>query len=49
MPQYSFIDVLNARRSLRAFTQQTIAPELMQQIFSQAQQAPSNCNRQPWG
>lgn len=43
-----FQQILDNRRSVRAYTDQQASPELLQQIFSEAQRAPSNCNTQPW-
>ncbi|MFN0185839.1 MAG: nitroreductase [Aquabacterium sp.] len=37
-----------ARRSVRGFLAQPVAPSLLQRIFEAAQHAPSNCNTQPW-
>ncbi len=42
------LDAIQARRSTRAFKPTPIDPELLHTIFTQAQQAPSNCNTQPW-
>jgi nitroreductase len=39
---------LYERRSTRAFLDRLVAPELLTEIFEAAQQAPSNCNTQPW-
>ena len=36
------------RRTIRGFRPDPVDPELIRQIFTQAQQAPSNCNTQPW-
>ena len=36
------------RRSVRAYKDTPVEPELMRQIFSEAQASPSNCNTQPW-
>lgn len=44
----SIEQILQQRSSCRSFTKQEISPELLQQIFSAAQQSPSNCNVQPW-
>lgn len=42
-------DLLNQQRyACRAFTQQRIDQEVLQHIFTVANQAPSNCNTQPW-
>ena len=43
-----FSEVAKARRSIRAFTDQPVATELLKTIFETAMQAPSNCNTQPW-
>jgi nitroreductase len=40
--------ILQNRHSCRSFTQQEVSPELLQKIFTAAQQSPSNCNVQPW-
>jgi nitroreductase len=44
----SFDDIVAARHSLRAFLPQAVDPATLETIFSVAQQAPSNCNSQPW-
>lgn len=44
----SFFDLLNNRYSVRGFLDKTIAADELKTIFEQAQQAPSNCNTQPW-
>ncbi|RBP49375.1 nitroreductase [Arenicella xantha] len=36
------------RRSVRAYQDKPVAPELIQKIFHEAQESPSNCNTQPW-
>lgn len=41
-------DILNSRYSVRAFKKDAVDPAQLQEIFSLAQQAPSNCNVQPW-
>lgn len=43
-----FVELVAARRSVRGFKEDCIAQDTLQQIFSVAQQAPSNCNTQPW-
>lgn len=40
--------LMRDRRSVRGFTNQPVAAELLKSIFATAQQAPSNCNVQPW-
>ena len=37
-----------ARRSIRGFKPDPVAPELLEKIFATASLAPSNCNTQPW-
>ena len=48
----STIDVFNQivqqRRSVRAFKKQAIDEQTLHSIFSTALGAPSNCNTQPW-
>ncbi len=39
---------LRERRSVRGFLDTPVPPALLEQIFSLAQLAPSNCNIQPW-
>jgi len=41
-------EALKQRRSVRAYQNKSIDPELLKQIFLQAQDSPSNCNTQPW-
>jgi nitroreductase len=40
-------DALKARRSIRGFKPDPVAPELLEKIFATATLAPSNCNTQP--
>lgn len=40
--------VVGQRRSVRAFLPDAVDQELLERIFKLAQQAPSNCNTQPW-
>jgi len=44
----SFRQVVRARRSLRDFLPEPVAPEILQAVFDAAQRTPSNCNTQPW-
>lgn len=44
----SFSQVVKQRRSVRGYTDEQISAEKLEQIFALAQQAPSNCNTQPW-
>ena len=43
-----FSALVSERRSVRAFLEQPVTDALMQSVFEAAQQAPSNCNTQPW-
>lgn len=44
----AFADVVNERRSLRAFLPQAADAKTLEAVFTLAQRAPSNCNTQPW-
>jgi nitroreductase len=44
----SIEQILQQRSSCRSFSKQAVDSELLQKIFSAAQQSPSNCNVQPW-
>ncbi|MCA6128789.1 nitroreductase [Thalassolituus oleivorans] len=44
----SIANILNERFSIRAFRPEPVAADVLQEIFTAAQQAPSNCNVQPW-
>ena len=41
-------DAIKQRRSVRAYQDKPVAPELLEKIFLQAQDSASNCNTQPW-
>jgi len=41
-------DLMNDRRSIRGFRPDPVPQPLLDHIFATAQQAPSNCNVQPW-
>lgn len=43
-----FDDIVFKRRSLRAFLPQPVEETTLRRVFEVAQQAPSNCNTQPW-
>ena len=43
-----FDRIARDRRSIRGFLPTAVEPELLEQIFSTAAFAPSNCNTQPW-
>ena len=43
-----FDEVVRSRHSLRAFLPDPVPQATLEHIFSVAQQAPSNCNTQPW-
>ena len=42
------IDAVTSRRSIRAFTEQTVDPAVLRQVLETAQRAPSGGNTQPW-
>ena len=44
----ALIDAINSRRSIRGYLDKPVPEQLLRSIFEQAQQAPSNCNTQPW-
>ncbi len=41
-------DAIKKRRSVRAYKDQQVDAALIEKIFLQAQDSPSNCNTQPW-
>ena len=43
-----FAEIVAGRRSVRGFKKDPVPRELMASIFTTSQQAPSNCNTQPW-
>ena len=47
-PQMSLLEAISRRRSVRGFLDREVPPAIMRRIFAIAQQAPSNCNVQPW-
>ncbi len=47
-PQTSLLETIAARRSVRGFLGREVPRETLERIFAIAQQAPSNCNVQPW-
>lgn len=44
----SLQEALQSRRSVRGFTDKPVPRETLEEVFSLAQLAPSNCNIQPW-
>ncbi|GGY42573.1 oxidoreductase [Bacterioplanes sanyensis] len=44
----SLSELLQQRYSVRAFKPEPVAPQVLEEVFSLAQHAPSNCNVQPW-
>ena len=42
------VEAIRQRRSVRAFLPEEVPQALLDEIFTLAQQAPSNCNTQPW-
>jgi nitroreductase len=43
-----YTDIVDRRKSVRAFKPEPLAAEMLEQVFSAALRAPSNCNTQPW-
>jgi len=43
-----FAQIVQARRSIRGFLPKPVPQEILDTVFSLANQAPSNCNIQPW-
>jgi nitroreductase len=43
-----FRQIVDKRRSMRAFLSTPVEPELLRRVFEPALRAPSNCNTQPW-
>jgi len=41
-------EVIQQRRSVRAYLEKPVSPTIIEKIFTDAQHAPSNCNTQPW-
>jgi nitroreductase len=48
MDYQEFLDLVQQRRSIRAFTTDPVADELVDQIIEAARWAPSGANSQPW-
>jgi nitroreductase len=44
----AFEQIVCERRSVRGFTEQVVPRQQLEQIFTLAGHAPSNCNTQPW-
>ena len=44
----SLVEAVTTRRSVRGFLDKEVPQEVLDRIFEIAQQAPSNCNVQPW-
>ena len=47
-PEMSLVDAVASRRSVRGFLDQEVPQNVLNRIFEVAQNAPSNCNVQPW-
>lgn len=47
-PDMNLIDAIYTRRSVRGYLNKEVPQETLNRIFEIAQQAPSNCNVQPW-
>jgi nitroreductase len=41
-------EAVENRVSCRGFKKEPVEQSILQEIFSKAQQSPSNCNVQPW-
>ncbi|WP_372749274.1 nitroreductase [Litorivivens sp.] len=46
--QQTLLELVQQRRSIRGYRPQRVDEDVLRQIFTQAQRAPSNCNTQPW-
>ncbi len=44
----TFAEIVRTRRSVRAFQPKPVPEDVMRDVFTLAQGAPSNCNTQPW-
>ena len=44
----AFADIIQERRSIRAFLHDRVAQATLEKIFDMANHTPSNCNTQPW-
>lgn len=44
----AFERIVHSRRSVRGFLPDPVPPAVLREVFELAQQAPSNCNVQPW-
>lgn len=42
------VEAIAQRRTIRGYLEEPVPEDLIREIFQQAQQAPSNCNTQPW-
>jgi len=47
-PDMRLIDAVYARHSVRGFLDKEVPEDVLNRLFEIAQQAPSNCNVQPW-
>ena len=47
-PEMSLVDAVASRRSVRGFLDREVPQNVLNRIFEIAQNAPSNCNVQPW-
>ena len=47
-PSVPVIDAITSRRSVRGYLPDPVPAGTLEQVFEIAQQAPSNCNTQPW-
>lgn len=47
-PDMSLVEAIQTRRSVRGYLDKPIPQDILDNVFTQAQLAPSNCNTQPW-
>ncbi|MBT4519654.1 MAG: nitroreductase [Halieaceae bacterium] len=48
LPEMSLVEAIQQRRSVRGFLDTPVPEQVIDQVLSLAQRAPSNCNTQPW-
>jgi nitroreductase len=47
-PKMNTIEAIKTRRSIRKYTEQSVAPEIIKELLAAAMSAPSAGNQQPW-
>lgn len=48
LPNMSLVEAIQNRKSVRGFLDKPVPQEIINEVLRMAQQAPSNCNTQPW-